>query len=271
MAYSFGLFNDREVVLRILRTPAIVFRAEHTAFRAVLVTPSLVDKELRQVQVLLIAGFLVESRQTDLDFLVAGNVVVLSGAELRNDQIRVLDRHIEQRSLACRAEVCDCGLVHVTDVVELVAVNQVVPPLIARVGASLGGVERSDRVEITVIFLCGGDLGDEVIEIGGQFRVVCLAKRVRCTLNDLEDVRVVVALAPMGAYLQSSRSGEIADSAGFLALAEVRGDCDGASRFDSRLPERVAHLHGSERNCREAGTLGSGHVRANRVRLRCAV
>ena len=56
-------------------------------------------------------------------------------------QVGVLDRHVEQGALAGRTVVSDCSLVHVADVVQLVAVLDMRPALVARAAGGVGGID----------------------------------------------------------------------------------------------------------------------------------
>ena len=130
------------------------------------VVAALVEEELGRVEVGPVPGRAVELGQADLDLLVAGEAAALAGAgaEGAQEERSVLLGDVQEGAPAGGLEVGHRRLVHVADVVELVADPQVRPALRPGAGRGVGRVVRPGREEIAVGLLGPGDEGDEVVE-----------------------------------------------------------------------------------------------------------
>ena len=94
-------------------------------------------------------------------------------------------------------------------------------------------------VEVAVRLLRGGDLGDQIVEVGVQLRVGVDDQRVGGAFDDFEDVRVVEEAAFVVALQSAGRLGKVVDASGFLTLLEIGGDGDGAIGVQTTAPEVI--------------------------------
>ena len=219
-----------------------------------------VEEVLGELQVARLAGRAVELAEGELDLLVSGHGLELrrAGAERPVDEVGRTDRDVEKRPLPRDLMVGDGRLVHVADVVELVAEVAVAPPrgphhAVVRLAVLLpvGETERAGRVEIAVRLLGLCDQVDQVVKVLLELRVRMRRERVGRALDDLVDVGVVERDPAERAPVARRRVAEVRD-AGVLALAEVGPHRDEAVRLEARQPESrrhgdVRHLGGAER------------------------
>ena len=246
VADRFALLGHGQVVLGVAEVVVVGLQVAAVGLAA------LVEKELREIEEATLPGRAVELHQADFDLLVAGNVAHPAGPEDAVDQFRVADRHLQQGALAGGLVVGDGGLVQVTDVVQLMADQQVRParePL--PFGFHPGGVDGAGGVEVAVLLLGAGDLGDEVVEVGIELGVAAEAQRAGGSLDHFEHIGVVEEDALVGARHEARRLGEVVDAAGLLALAEVVGNGDLTVGREPRQPEAVVERHRRERNRRD--------------------
>jgi hypothetical protein len=194
---------DRGVILAILAVE-----------RAAVGVAALLDEELGQLQVALLAGEVVELDQGQLDLLVAGGVELLARSEGRVDVVDELQRGVEQVALAGRLVVGDGGLDQVAGTVQLVPHTTIRPTL-------LGRRKREIRVEVPVGLLGGDDALDQLIDVGFQLRITLVHQRVGRPLDHLVHVRVVEEVALELAVDFAGRLVEIAQPARFVALLET--------------------------------------------------
>ena len=109
---------------------------------------------------------------------MSGNGGPLARTEDRAHEIGVLDRDIEQGSLAGVGEMSDGRLVQVPGVVELVAAVQVHPSHRSRAGRRLLRIDGPRWIEIAVGFLSCGDQRDQVVELLVEGGVGMAAERI---------------------------------------------------------------------------------------------
>ena len=202
-----------------------------------------VDEVLRELEVLRISSRLVETAEADLDFLVSRSFAALSLAEaerLRNE-VGVPGRHVEKRALARHLVVRHGGLVEMAHVVQLACVAVSAERLRAHHRRLVP--KRAGGVEISVLLLRAGDLGDEVVEVAVELGIGMLRERVGRAFDDLEDVGVVPGHALEAALLAPRGPFEVRYAPRLLALAEVGLDSHEPVRLDAREPEPARHLH----------------------------
>jgi len=212
-------------------------------FAAEIVT-ALVEEELGQVEVGVIAGRPEELGEADLDLRVAGEAAAPAGAraECAEEEAGVLFGDGQERALAGGLEMGHGRFVHVADVVEFVADAEVRPALGAGAGSRMGGVVRPCRIEIAVRFLGLRDEGDEIVERFLEGGVGVETKCVGDGFHGLVDVGVVESPAFVGAHHEASGLAEIVDPARFFIHPEGAGNGDRAVRFEARRPEGVGEL-----------------------------
>src|SRR5258705_3658531 len=114
---GFLLLNDRLMVLGVF---AVLLAVAASAF---------IDEKFGKFQVTLVAGDAVKLHETDLDLFVPGRITTFAGPEGGIDQVCILQRDVEECSFAGSLVMSDGGLVHVADVVELVAVREEGPAI----------------------------------------------------------------------------------------------------------------------------------------------
>ena len=228
VADRFVLFEDRLVVLVVLaaESPPVELLASN------------VEKELGQIEILLVARRSVEPCQAHFDDLVPGRFAELVGPEDRREIVGVLDRDIEERPLAGRLVMGNGRFVHVARVVEFVAMVEFLPTLVAKPLFQVLRVVGSACVEIAVVLLGPGDRGDQIVDVLVQLGVGFHGQGIRGAFGDL--VRIgVVEREPSTMFSLDQPGGEleVIHPAVLLALAEGVGDRDLAIRFDARGPE----------------------------------
>ena len=118
MPDGFGLLQDGPVVLesRAPRAPQVL-------------APAQVEQRLCERKVAAFAGGAIELAQGELYLFVPGRILDLRGSEAEGPVYEVCasNRDVEKRTLASDLEIGDGGLVHVSDVVELVTAADVAP------------------------------------------------------------------------------------------------------------------------------------------------
>ena len=222
---------------------------------------ALVEEVLGLAEVLLVACGTVELAEGELDLLVAGDELELGRlrAERAAHEVGVPDRHVEERPLARHPVVRGGGLVHVADVVQLVAVGAMAPARRTHhvvhslaVLVAVVEVQRARGVEVAVGLLRLGDLVDEVVEVLLELRVGMRGERVCRALDDLVNIRVVEGNALETASGALAGQFEVADASSLLALLEIYLNGHDAVRLEARIPEPgadrdVRHLRRLER------------------------
>ena len=246
MADGLGLLEDGLVILQVL---VGIVNGEGVA-GAVHLAPEimspLVEEELRQVEVGPLSRDPVELGKADLDLLVAGKPVLLSGTERPDQEVGVLDGDIEEGFLPRRQKMGNRGLVHMAGAVELVTLAEVRPALLAGARGRVLRIDGPRRIEISVRLLGRGDDLDEVVELFPEAGIGMEPERIGRSLHDFVNIGVVVALALEGTLLELRRLAEIIDPAGLLV--ELHGERDGRRpvRLHLGRPEQVRHLDPGE-------------------------
>ncbi len=224
MPDGFVLFEDRPVVLEVLL--GIVDREGRPGgvrFAVAQAPAALIQEKTRQVEVGAVARQAIELAQADLDFLMPGKSAAPAGAEGALQEVRALERDIEERPFAGGEEMGRGRLVHMAGVIKLVADPEVRPALLAGAGSGILGVDPACREDIAVRFLGLADQLDELVEPPLELRVGPDAERDGRGLHGLENVAVVVALAGVLPFLEPGGDPEIVDAAGLLVhLEKVR-------------------------------------------------
>ena len=133
---------------------------------------ALFQKMTGQIEIARVACRAIEFAEGEFDFLMAGNRLKLrrARAERAFDQIRATDGDVQQLALSRDVIVGDGGLVHMADVVQLMAGRAVAPAggahhAVVRLAVLRTVVEtcRTGRVEIAVGLLRGGDDVDQFV------------------------------------------------------------------------------------------------------------
>ena len=223
-----GVVDDKRRVGRIGLSPMIV--------------PALVQEEPGQVEILPVAGDSVKLAEPDLDLLVSGKGAPLPRPEGANEQVGIFEGNVEEAALAGRDMVGDGRLIHVADVIELVADPQVRPALRSRARCRVLGVDGARREHVPVRFLGLADDGDEFIQLLPEFLVGIGAKRIGGCLHRLEDVAVVVAFSGVLALYESGRKAKIIRTARLVVQFEKIGNRHGPVGLEARRPELVFQL-----------------------------
>ena len=122
-----------------------------------------------------------------------GFAVVIGGVALEKYSIymaRILLRHIQPLALASSAEVCHSTLIHVTHIIEFVAMIHVCIGLVARMIARITQVWRHYMmlVEVTIGGLRGGYNVDNLIHLTLQLFIFLQREQIGRTLHHLEQV-----------------------------------------------------------------------------------
>jgi hypothetical protein len=241
-----GLLLVDHLLVRLVVSASRALRAVRSA---------LVQQELGQRQVAPVAGHPVELHEAHLGDLVAGPDGLLAGAERPVEQLRGPQGHVQQRSLAGRLVMGHRGLVEMSEVVELVAVDLLqLPAPLSRPAMRMLGIDGAGRIEVAVALLGGRDLRDEPVQVGLQLRVRAHAERVGGALDHLIEVGVVEGIARrrlVGERLAPQDRGgalEVVDALRLLALLEGERHAHRPVGLDARQPERVRQVHGGERH-----------------------
>ena len=174
----------------------------------------------------------------------------LAGAERVDQQVRALRGHVEKILLAGRLVVGRRRLVHVAQVVQLVAHRFFEPFLFLRIATDdVGGIVDlvaggPGGVEVAVIFLRRRHVADQLVDIRRQLRIGMRHQRVGSAFDDLRDVAVVEA-EPAGPLLVRSpgRHFEILDPACLFARLERIRNRDRPIHLEPRPPEAVGEPH----------------------------
>ena len=215
---------------------------------------ALVDQELRQRQVVFLAGHAIHLHERHLGDLMAGPDRPLAGTERVHQQIGGLRRDVEEVLLARRLVVRRRGLEEVTEVVELVAVVALVDPaLLAGPAVRVLRIDRARRVDVAVGLLRRGDLGDHAVDVGVELRIGLHVEHVGRPFDHLVEVGVVerVGRRLLVVRLAAERlrgALEVVDAPGLLALLEGGGNRHLAVRLDARRPEHVVQVDRRERH-----------------------
>ena len=219
-----------------------------------LVRPTLVEHELREREILLVAGHPVHLHEAHLGDLVPGPDRSLARTEGPGEQVSRADRDVEQRSLAGCLKVGNRGLEQMPEIVELVAVVALVhPALLAGPGMRMLRVDRPRGVEVAVRFLRCRDFRDHSVDIAVELRIGLHAEHVRGAFDDLVEIGVVERIARRLhvvrlAAERLSRALEVVDATGQLALLKGRRNGHLPVGLDPRCPEDVGQAHRRERH-----------------------
>ena len=158
--------------------------AEHAPIFAA----AFVQKELCERQKLSFARCAKQLHQPELNLLVARNIPNAVHAESRRNQVGVSQCHVEKRALARGLKMRHRGFVHVPHIVQLVTRDEKGPSARARPLVVHVWMNGSQGVEISVVFLGGGHLFNQGIQMGIEFGILVKAKGIRRALHDLEYV-----------------------------------------------------------------------------------
>ena len=232
--------------------------------------PALVQHELGQRQIAVVARDAIQLRQTHLGDLVTRPDRSPAGAEGLDEQVRALERDVEQGALACGLIVRGGRFIEVPEVVELVAVVALeLPPVLPRPRVRARGVDGAGGVEVAIGFLCRRDFFDQAVDVGVQLRIRADAQRIRSALDDLVQVGIVEGIPRRLRVLERlvaerlRRPDEILDATGELALLERERNRLGAIGLDARRPEHIGEVNGGE------GHRLDGIVAPGRCAARC--
>ena len=210
------------------------------------VMPPLVEEELGQFEVGAVSRDPIELGQADFDLLVAGEGPLLARAERANQKVGVLDRDIQEAPLP-RSRIMGRGrFIHVADVVEFVADPQVGPAFFSRAGRGMEGIDRPVGVDVSVRLLGLADDEDQDVQPLLEAGVGMEHERVGRGFHDLEDVRVVIALALEGPFHQAAGLAEVVHPPGLLVLVQGEGHRGGAVGLHLRRPENVVDMDPGE-------------------------
>ncbi len=239
MADGLGLLDDRFVILGVL--------AVELAVRPV---SPFVQEKLGQSEVFFLSGLAVELDQPDFDFLMPRGAAALSRAEDAVDQVGALDGYVEEVPFSRGLEMGRGRFIEMPEVVELVAHVEVRPALLPHpVDRRVRRVDRPGCVEIAIVFLGGGDLGDDIIHLFFQPGIGIDHQRIGCAFDDLVDIGVVERIFRAERALGKAAGDlEILDPAGRFRLLEGEGDGDRTIGLDAWRPKIVAEFDGRQRN-----------------------
>ena len=248
VAHRLGLFHGAHLCLVVLEPEAVGLRSW--------CRPALVDQELRQGQVTLVAGDPVQADEPHLGHLVSRPDRRLAGSERAVEQVGAAHGHVEQRPLARGLVVRSRRLEQVSEVVQLVAVVALeLPPHLAGPWMRCGGVDRPRRIEIAVGFLGGRNGRDQLVDVGIELRVRVHAEGVRRAFDDLVQIRVVERVAWRFRVRRAARPSAPAPHAGSCPTRPVSSHCCKRGRdrgrpvgLDPWCPELVVQRHGRERH-----------------------
>ena len=215
--------------------------------------PALVQHELGQRQIAVVARDAIQLRQTHLGDLVTRPDRSPAGAEGLDEQVRALERDVEQGALARGLIVRGGRFIEVPEVVELVAVVALeLPPVLPRPRVRARGVDGAGGVEVAVALLRRGDFFDQAVDVGIQLRIRPDAQRIGSALDDLVQVGIVEGIPRRLRVLERlvaerlRRPDEILDATGELALLERERNRLGAIGLDARRPEHIGEVNGGE-------------------------
>ena len=239
VTYDLVLLEDGHVVLRV-----------HARCMTVGAAARLVDEVLGTLQILPVARHLVELAERHLDDGVSAGAVYLSlaGAEGTADEVGIADGHVQERTLARGAVVGHGTLYQVSAVVELVGVN-LLPAVSAPPAAQARTLISDAGRQVAVGLLRQGDDADDGVEIVVQLFVVLGSQGIGSPLDDLigvgiveREVAAVLLHVIVGVAQIGGRQGEVVETSVLLALAEGRGDADGAVHLDAGCPEGIVEV-----------------------------
>ena len=163
----------------------------------------------------------------------------LTETESAIHEICALDCNIKKRTLACHAVIRHSRLVHVANIVKLMAMRDVAPAL--RACHSIGMAEGAGRIEIAVLLLSLGDVADKIIEILLQFRIRMRGQSICRTFDDFVNVGIIVRNAGKALAFALAGALEVCDTPRLLALAKIRLDGNDAIGIKTRQPEAGAN------------------------------
>ena len=211
-----------------------------------------------EVELLPLAGQPVELDQRDLDLLVPGVAALLTRASAEGgaDVVEVALHHVEHLAAAGGLEVGDRAFEQVAAVVELVVVAEVGPAVAGLVG-------DVPEVEVAVGELGGGELVDDVVDLGLDGFVAAVVKGVGRRLDPLADVGIPEDLG--GEAVRPARDAERARRVGRhqrleqalgLELGVLAGDGAGEHRVEPLAPEGAGQGDAGEVDRGEASHQG---------------
>jgi hypothetical protein len=144
-----------------------------------------------ELQVFALSGDPVQLGEPHFHDLVPRNVPSPVRPEGAEEELGAFECDLQERPLARGRIVGRRGLVQVAAVVELVALHQAGPALLAREGVRVRRIDGPVREEVPVLFLGRGDESDEPVQLPVQLPVVVLGEGVGRPLDGLVQVGVV--------------------------------------------------------------------------------
>ena len=232
---GFILFDDRFVVLRVRS-----IRRVGSSFGA----SAQVKEVFRQIEVLFFTGQAVEFDQSHFDFLMSRRPVLgFAVAERFADEVRRFERNVEQIAFPRREMVRIRRFVKMPETVKFVS-SRIAPAFQTARRRDLSLfclgilVDRAHGVEVTVRFLCGCDLRDDVVHVRVEFRILLNGEQEGCPLEHFVDVGIIPAADSLKlSFKCPGSSHKIADTSVFLAFLKRKRDRFLTSCVDAGFPE----------------------------------
>ena len=238
-----------------------------------------VDKLLCHIEIQLLARGLIQLHQRQLNLLVTrglhnGFAIVVGRVALEEDFIYmagVLLRHVQPLALARSTVVCHSTFVHMTHVVQLVAVIDVRIWSFARTVARITQVRGHNMmlIKITIRGLrCGNDV-DNLIHLTLQRLILLQREQICRTLHNLKEVgcNIVGALQLFGHTLPTQICAHTAEVLhGIRGLLQREWHKCFLLCFEAWKPETIIQRHLLKRDlCNSTlvwGYIGRGRLRA---------
>ena len=234
VADRFVLFGHPLVVLPVRRRlPALT-----AAFQ----------QEMRKVEITPLARRPVEFHQGQFNLLVAGDNRASRHQEGIVDKVRVAFGDIQESSFPGGEIVCHRRLVHMPDIVKLVAGANIVPALRPRLWIHIQAARSTDGIKIPVRLLRGPHQGDEAVHILVERRIIMGSEAVGGRLHHLEHIGIVIAESREVRRIQACGTRKVGNASGFLTFAE--GERNGVIPHDalSFCEKTVREVNVRERN-----------------------
>ena len=195
----------------------------------------------RKLKIALLACGAVKLAERKLNLLVAGRSLDLPLAETESaiHEICALDCDIKKRALACHAVIRHSRLIHVANIVKLMAMRDVAPTL--RACHSVSMTEGASCIEIAVLLLSLGDVADKIIEILLQFRIRMRGQSICRTFDDFVHIGIIVRNAGKALAFALASALEVCDTPSLLTLAKICLDGNDAVGIKTRQPKAGAN------------------------------
>ena len=220
-----------------------------------------VNEFLCHIQIELFARCLIQLDQSQFYFLVSGSLhdwlsVVIVGVALKEhfvDVSSVLLRHIQPLALAGCTEISYGPLIHVTHVIEFVAVVYKGIRPVAGVVVGIAQMRRQDMmlIKITIRCLRGGDDINNLVHLLLQGGILLQCKQTGRTLHHLEQVGgdIIRSLELFGYFLSTqitAYAAQVLNS--WLCLLQRKGYKSLLLCLQTRQPEIVCQRNLMERD-----------------------